>query len=198
MKTIYLIETPRSKENNYVQLYKKSIIRVAKEKNIKVEEILVENQKQMDKFNYSKKPILIFEPCEFIKPLLYHNLEKDCTAEVTANYCCKKFNDYKNVLIINRSELIGKPLMNFLLDEDFTVSVAHSKTSIDALNNLIKFADIIILATGKNMEHLDLTNKIVIDISDGYSNKKEITKHYISMKKIGALTTEYMLDNINN
>lgn len=35
----------------------------------------------------------------------------------------------KSVLIINRSDLAGKPLQKILLDEDMLVSVAHSKVS---------------------------------------------------------------------
>lgn len=52
----------------------------------------------------------------------------------------------KDVLIINRSNIVGRPLANLLLDKDATITIAHSKT-----NNLvdkIKSHDIIITAVG--------------------------------------------------
>jgi methylenetetrahydrofolate dehydrogenase (NADP+)/methenyltetrahydrofolate cyclohydrolase len=52
----------------------------------------------------------------------------------------------KNVVIINRSNLVGKPLIHMLLEENATVTIAHSKTS--DLKNVCKNADIIITGVG--------------------------------------------------
>ena len=54
----------------------------------------------------------------------------------------------KNVVIVGRSDLVGKPLANLFLNNDATVTVCHSKT-----NNLIdicKTADILVAAIGKS------------------------------------------------
>jgi len=53
----------------------------------------------------------------------------------------------KNIVIIGRSELVGKPLFNLLINNNATVTLCHSKT-----NNLIQYtkqADILIIAIGK-------------------------------------------------
>jgi methylenetetrahydrofolate dehydrogenase (NADP+)/methenyltetrahydrofolate cyclohydrolase len=55
--------------------------------------------------------------------------------------------DGSKVLIINRSNLVGKPLISLLLEKNATVTVAHTRTK-----DLIHFsqdADIIITAVGK-------------------------------------------------
>lgn len=72
----------------------------------------------------------------------------------------------KDVLIINRSSIVGRPLVNLLLNKDATVTIAHSKT-----NNLIdkiKTHDIIITAVGIpnfiKKEHLH-KGQIVIDVA---------------------------------
>lgn len=53
----------------------------------------------------------------------------------------------KNVLVINRSVTVGRPLVNLLLNRDATVTVAHSKTS--DMEKIMENNDIIILAVGK-------------------------------------------------
>lgn len=70
------------------------------------------------------------------------------TAYATLEYL-KSITDLesKDVLIINRSMIIGKPLSVMLLNENATVTVAHSKTK--DLYEKMKTADIIISAVGK-------------------------------------------------
>ena len=74
----------------------------------------------------------------------------------------------KNVVLINRSNLVGKPLYHMLLQKNATVSTCHSKTK-----NLIeqcRNADIIITAVGDRTK-FTLTpdmikeNSIVIDVA---------------------------------
>lgn len=56
----------------------------------------------------------------------------------------------KNCLIIGRSNIVGKPMAKYLLDEDMTVTVAHSKTPLDNLKLFVQNADLIIVAVGKH------------------------------------------------
>jgi methylenetetrahydrofolate dehydrogenase (NADP+) / methenyltetrahydrofolate cyclohydrolase len=71
------------------------------------------------------------------------------------------------VSIVNRSNLVGKPLSTLLLDKNSTVIVCHSHTK--NLDQLLQYSDIIITAVG-NREKFKLTknmvkeNSIVIDI----------------------------------
>lgn len=55
----------------------------------------------------------------------------------------------KNVTIVNRSDLIGKPLTKLLLDRNATVTVCHSKTDIWSIKDNTQCADFIITAVGK-------------------------------------------------
>lgn len=71
----------------------------------------------------------------------------------------------KNVVIINRSNLIGKPLAIKLLSKNATVTVCHSKTK--KLKKFTKNADIVVSAIGKS-KILDSSyfkdNQVLIDI----------------------------------
>lgn len=52
----------------------------------------------------------------------------------------------KNALVVGRSNIVGKPIAQMLLDEDATVTLAHSKTK--NLDDLLDSADIVIAAVG--------------------------------------------------
>lgn len=80
----------------------------------------------------------------------------------------------KNVAIIGRSNIVGKPLINMLLNENATVTICHSKTK--SLSNIIKSSDIIISAVGKSkiIKAKNIKkNSIIIDvgINRGVDNK---------------------------
>lgn len=53
----------------------------------------------------------------------------------------------KNVAIIGRSNIVGKPLAALMLEKDASVSVLHSKTK--SLSTYTRMADIIIVAAGQ-------------------------------------------------
>ena len=53
----------------------------------------------------------------------------------------------KNVTIIGRSDLVGKPLASLMTNNDATVTLCHSKTK--NLNLFTKNADILVVAVGK-------------------------------------------------
>lgn len=52
----------------------------------------------------------------------------------------------KNVVVINRSNLLGKPLYHLLLERDATVTTCHSKTK--NLSSICRQADIVITGVG--------------------------------------------------
>lgn len=53
----------------------------------------------------------------------------------------------KNVVIVGRSNIVGKPMAALMLKENATVTICHSKTK--GLKNFTKLADILIVAIGK-------------------------------------------------
>ena len=72
----------------------------------------------------------------------------------------------KDVLIINRSNIVGKPLAHLFLKENATVTVAHSRTK--NLRDKVKAADIVVTAIGRpNMFSVDdfSENTTIIDVS---------------------------------
>jgi methylenetetrahydrofolate dehydrogenase (NADP+)/methenyltetrahydrofolate cyclohydrolase len=52
----------------------------------------------------------------------------------------------KNAVIIGRSNIVGKPMAQLLLNEDCTITIVHSKTN--NIHEIVKEADIIIAAVG--------------------------------------------------
>lgn len=76
----------------------------------------------------------------------------------------------KNVTIINRSNLVGKPLIHMLLEKNATVTIAHSKTK--NLANVCKNADIIITGVGDRTKftltpEMISDGTVVIDVATG-------------------------------
>ena len=71
----------------------------------------------------------------------------------------------KNIVILGRSRLVGKPLFSMLLNRDATVTLCHNKTK--NLENYIKNADVLVVAIGKkNFIKKDMIkdNCIIIDV----------------------------------
>lgn len=82
---------------------------------------------------------------------LMHN--EDCLTACTALGIIDLLEYYdidingKNVVIIGRSDLVGKPLYALMLNKNATVTMCHSKT--ENLMQYTKLADILVVAIGK-------------------------------------------------
>lgn len=80
-------------------------------------------------------------------------LNKDTFNPCTAEACLKILDFYnidiesKNIVVIGRSFVVGKPLANMLLNKNATVTICHSYTK--NLSSITKCADIVISAIGK-------------------------------------------------
>lgn len=87
----------------------------------------------------------------------------------------KEFNievEGKDVLIINRSNIVGKPLAQLFLKENATVTIAHSKTK--NLKEKISSSDIVVTAVGKaNFLKADdfSDNTTIIDVSINFNEE---------------------------
>ena len=55
----------------------------------------------------------------------------------------------KNALVIGRSNIVGKPMANLLLNKDMNVTVIHSKTTKEDFKFYIEHADLIVVSVGK-------------------------------------------------
>lgn len=80
----------------------------------------------------------------------------------------------KNVVVVGRSLVVGKPLSMLLLNKNATVTVCHSKTK--DLPGICKKADIVICAIGRlemlNADYFS-NNQIVIDVGINWSETKQ-------------------------
>jgi methylenetetrahydrofolate dehydrogenase (NADP+)/methenyltetrahydrofolate cyclohydrolase len=119
----------------------------------------------------------------------------------------------KKAVVVGRSILVGKPLALMLLEENATVSIAHSKTT--NLGEVCREADILIAAVGKpEMITADMVkpNAVVIDVGinrietpDGkgclvgdvdYNQVKEIASYITPVPGgVGPMTVAMLLQN---
>lgn len=109
-------------------------------------------------------------------------LNQDTFVSCTPYGIMKMFEEYnidltgKNVVILGRSNIVGKPLMHCCLNKNATVTVCHSKTQ-----NLVqkaKEADILISAIGKaQFVTADMVkeNAVVIDVGINRLENGKIT-----------------------
>ena len=73
----------------------------------------------------------------------------------------------KFVVVLGRSENVGKPLANLLVNEDATVAICHSKTDMKTKYELLRMADVVVSAVGYAglFSYKDVRpNALVIDI----------------------------------
>lgn len=117
----------------------------------------------------------------------------------------------KKVVIVGRSNIVGKPLIPQLLAKNATVTICHSKTK--NLKEEISQADVVIMAIGKakflKKEYIK-DGAILLDVGINFENGKivgdidfEDIKYKASMCTpvpggIGTVTNALLIDNILN
>ncbi len=109
----------------------------------------------------------------FIRSNSFYNLP--CTTEAILKIIeNQKYKvSGKNVVVINRGLIIGKPLIANLLEMDATVTICHSKTK--NLSHFTNQADLLITAIGKPnylKKRMIKKNAFVIDVGISYINDK--------------------------
>lgn len=122
--------------------------------------------KAFNKIDY-KKDVDGFNPINVGKL----SIGEDCFVSCTPYGVVRMFEEYnielqgKNVVIIGRGNIVGKPLIQCMLKKNATVTVCHSKT--ENIKEITKQADIIIAALGKpKFVTLDMVKDgaVVIDV----------------------------------
>lgn len=118
------------------------------------------------------------------------SLNQDTFVSCTPYGVMKMFEAYnidlngKNVTILGRSNIVGKPLMQCCLNKNATVTVCHSKTK--DLKQHTQNADIVISAIGKSkFITADMIKKDAVIIDVGINRDKD-----------GKLTGDVDFDNI--
>ena len=72
----------------------------------------------------------------------------------------------KHAVVIGRSNIVGKPMAQMLLKRNATVTMCHSYTPKEELDEIIKTADIVVSAVGKKIVRCKMVkkNSCVIDV----------------------------------
>ena len=129
------------------------------------------------------KIINTINPLKDVDGLTYQNvgnlvLENECLAPCTPLAVIELLKIYditlegKNVCIVGRSNLVGKPLIQLLLQSNATLSVCHSKTK--NIKDYTKMADILIVAAGHpNLITKDMVKEKSIIIDVGINKENE-------------------------
>lgn len=114
----------------------------------------------------------------------------------------------KNVVVIGRSNIVGKPVAQLLLNKNATVTICHSRTK--NLQDICRNADIIVVAIGRpKYLNEDFVNEksIVIDVGTSSLEGKitgDVDFERVSNKVnmitpvpggVGALTTTLLIKN---
>ena len=106
------------------------------------------------------------------------------------------------VVVIGRSDIVGKPMAKMLTDADATVTLCHSKTK--DLDKIVKMADLVICAVGKAnfLDCKDITVP-VIDVSINFVDGKLVGDCYNGGDNVtpvpggvGLLTRMALLGNV--
>lgn len=115
----------------------------------------------------------------------------------------------KNVVIVGRSIVVGKPLAMLFLKENATVTIAHSHTT--NLKDITKKADILAVAIGKpRFITADMVKKdaVVVDIGTNrvmgkicgdvdFENVQTVASYISPVPKgVGPMTTAMLLSNV--
>ena len=113
----------------------------------------------------------------------------------------------KKVCIVNRSNLIGKPLMSLLLNHNATVTIAHSRTE-DDINDFLWNTnyDVVVTGIGKNIiDETTMDRTVIIDcgISRDKNGKllRDVQLGDFSLgntyyEKVGTVTTACVALNV--
>lgn len=115
----------------------------------------------------------------------------------------------RNVVIIGRSNIVGKPLAALMLEQNATVTIAHSRTK--NLGEITKKADVLVSATGQaflvkadmvkdgavvvdvGMNHVD--GKLVGDVD--FDNVKEKASYITPVPGgVGPLTVQFLMEAV--
>ncbi len=107
--------------------------------------------------------------CDINAGKLSHNVDTlvPCTPKGVMDIL-KHYNievEGANVVIVGRSDLVGKPLASLMINNNATVTICHSKTK--NLESFTKNADILIAAVGKKgiiTSNMVKDNAVVIDV----------------------------------
>ncbi|MCR6515861.1 bifunctional methylenetetrahydrofolate dehydrogenase/methenyltetrahydrofolate cyclohydrolase [Clostridium sp. LY3-2] len=227
--SIYYINSQEKVSNSVGVLFEKVIL----DKNISEEDLIMRieelnNDKTISgimlqlplpKEINEKKVINTISPLKDIDCLTYESIGKLFSGEASFLPCTPRSVvtlvesldvnlEGLEVVILGRSNIVGKPAIEMFLEKNATVTVCHSKTK--NLESVCKRADILVVAIGKpkfiNSNYIK-TGAIVIDVGTSefegkitgdvdFESVKEKTSFITPVPGgVGALTTTLLIKN---
>lgn len=114
----------------------------------------------------------------------------------------------KHVVIVGRSNIVGKPLAQMALNKNATVTICHSHTN--NISEIIKTADILVSAVGKNKiirKEMIKSGCVIIDVGTSkingktcgdvdFENVSQITSYITPVPgAIGPMTIASLMEN---
>lgn len=178
-----------TKIDKYRDLFVQALIKECERQGVEHSLVYVSNN--VDAMQIDAHPTVFVEPYGFVRLKMVPDADEHTTAKVVAGLIRDLYNEKPNpnVLVINRSELIGKPLYNMLLQLDCAPIYAHSKTPTDKFYKLCEAADVIVTATGNKIELPYIPGQTIIDVSaDATDMKGKYNISYWGMSEIGKAT----------
>lgn len=154
--------------------------------NVKEVELAIDPNKDVDGFH----PMTKFKPCT---PLGIINYLKVCDYDFVG----------KDIAVIGRSDIVGKPMARMLTDLDATVTLCHSKTV--RVPYIINESELAIVAIGKRAIDCEEIHTPIVDVGINFDeNGKMCGDCYNTEGKeitpvpggVGLLTRLAMLQNI--
>ena len=166
----------------------------------------IDPKSDVDGFTHYQKALLLDGNMDALVPataLGIHRILKETVGDLTG----------KKVAIVNRSHLIGKPLMQLLLSENAVPIMLHSKVPANLLKQEIYYSDIVVTGCGKrkifNSKYF-APGQVLIDCSMdrkegipgvGDMDKEEILKNvYLKIASgyghTGLATTVGLMNNV--
>ncbi len=116
-------------------------------------------------------------------------LENDCLVSCTPLGVMELLKTYnvalegKNVVIIGRSNLVGKPLIQLLLHRNATVSICHSYSK--DIVSYTKMADVLIVAAGHpNIVTKDMVSDGVVVVDVGINKENDLLCGDVDFKEV--------------
>lgn len=109
--------------------------------------------------------------------------------------------DGKNVTIVGRSDIVGKPLIPLLLNENANVTICHSHTSKKDLVNFINNSDVLITATGnRNAIDYKLIDKgiTIIDVGINFDDIGKLCGDIYHRDIASILENDYNITPVPN
>lgn len=187
MKTLYVIRDYVNLKDKGSDLYTKALQKRGSHLGYRVE-IVTETTPEV--FLLEHPNSIILKPNGFDNDFI--DLDENLTAQAVFEII-KEIGSQLTVTILNRSNLIGLPLAKMLIDNDYTVTIAHSKSCHRQLQDIIENSDVVVSAAGKHLSYTCF-KPILIDVSNDFD--RENCWSYYDRGYVGNKTIELLFKKL--